>query len=174
MPSDLLATQNKATLVQKGFYDKEALELSEKYPHPPRPDSYILRPLDPRLLGNEHMLGQPNATVQVNQGLMAEIQYAQHLREYERGSRPDAPINPNAPKPIYSTQGHLGNVMPTMSVHDDNGQHLIPSTLEHPTTHSYDNRNMSNLKDKSVSRAGDGTNRTTVPSQLPGYNNAHD
>ena len=59
-----------------------------------------------------------------------------------------------------------------MSVHDDNGQHLIPLTLEHPppVTNSYDLRNHSNLKEKSVLNTGDGTNRTTVPSQLPGYN----
>ena len=34
-----------------------------------------LRPLDPRLLNNEGMLGPPNRTVQLNQELMAEIEY---------------------------------------------------------------------------------------------------
>ena len=57
MPTDLLTSQNKAELVQKGFYDKNALELSEKYTQNDRPDASRLRPLDPRFMENEHMLG---------------------------------------------------------------------------------------------------------------------
>ena len=102
---------------------------------------------------------------------MEEIQYSQHLREYERGLRPDAPVPLNRPKPVYSTTTHGHNVvaMPSMSTHDDVNNY-IPTTLEKPASHSYDMR--SNMKDKSVSQGGAGTNRTTVPSQLNG--NAHE
>jgi len=56
MPSDLLEAQNKAKLVQKGFYDKEALELVDGYPHAKTMD-YKLRQLDTRLSDNQYMLG---------------------------------------------------------------------------------------------------------------------
>ena len=62
MPSDLARVQAQSKLVQKGFYDKEALELDNKYEHT-KPDSYGLRKLDPRLRENEHMLGPPNVAV---------------------------------------------------------------------------------------------------------------
>ena len=87
--------------MQKGFYDKEALELANPYPHAKK-DGYNLRQLDPRLAGNEHMLGQPNAAVSVNKDLMEEILHAQHQREFERGLRPDPPAPLNRPKPVYS------------------------------------------------------------------------
>ena len=75
MPSDLLEAQQKAELVQKGFYDREPLELSHKYTGVPKHDPTRLRPLDPRLAANDHMLGNPNAAVQVNQELMEEVLY---------------------------------------------------------------------------------------------------
>ena len=49
--------------------------MDKKYEHS-KPDSYGLRQLDPRLKDNENMLGHPNVAVQLNQGLMAEIQHA--------------------------------------------------------------------------------------------------
>ena len=74
MPSDLQKTNANAKLVQKGFYDKETLVLSETYSHT-KPSSYGLRPLDPRLADNEHMLGLPNMAVTVDPALLAEIKY---------------------------------------------------------------------------------------------------
>ena len=50
------------------------------------------------------MLGHSNNAVQVDKNLMEEILHAQHMREYERGLRPDPPAPLNRPKPVYSTQ----------------------------------------------------------------------
>jgi len=63
----------------------------------------VLRPLDHRLQDNEQMLGEPNRAVQVNSELLAEILFAQHQREYERGLRPDPPVPANRARPVYQT-----------------------------------------------------------------------
>lgn len=51
MPSELFQAQNKAKLVQNGFYDKEALELDGGY-QKARGPNYVLRPYDHRLKDN--------------------------------------------------------------------------------------------------------------------------
>ena len=71
-PSDLQNARNNAELVQKGFYAKEALKLEKGYPT--KDPGAILRPLDPRLADNDHMLGWPNEAAGVNKDLMAEIE----------------------------------------------------------------------------------------------------
>jgi len=91
------------------------------------------------------MLGHPNAAVTVNSDLLAEIKYSQHLREYERGLRPDPPALNIVPKPVFS-------------IHANQETHL-----------EVDKEVLglkSKLKDKSTSSfpQGAGTNRTTVPS----------
>jgi len=101
MPSDLLKAQTQTQLVQKGFYDKEPLELANKYEHT-KPASYTLRPLDHRLTENSNMLGEPNRAVVVNAELMAEIQQAQHQREFDRGLRPDPPAPLHQSRTVYS------------------------------------------------------------------------
>lgn len=148
-PSDLLKAQAESELVQKGFYDVNALEISNKYPHT-RPENYALRPLDHRLATNAHMLGNPNAAVAVNAELLAEIKHSMHLREYERGLRPDPPAPKSVPKPVFSIQAK-----PHHS-HHDTEQEIFGAQAK--------------LKDKSTSSfpQGAGTNRTTVPSQFGG------
>ena len=79
-PSDLLNARNQAELVQKGYYAKEALVLDKAYPE--TQSGAVLRPLDPRLEKNNHMLGWPNEAVSVNEDLMAEIQKATNQRAY--------------------------------------------------------------------------------------------
>ena len=73
-PSDLKKARNEAELVQKGYYSKKALVLDNAYPE--KKSGEVLRPLDPRLEKNHHMLGWPNEAVSVNEDLMAEIQKA--------------------------------------------------------------------------------------------------
>ena len=92
---------------------------------------------------------------------MEEIKYNQHLREYERGFRTDAPgPAPQRPQPGFSPPAQPQAAM---------GRDLADSTIEQHVEASL--RSASYMKDKSVSSApgqGGATNRTTVPSQLAG------
>ena len=77
LPTDLARARANAELVQKGFYNKEPLELANAYQSSMAKNVGTgVQPLDPRIANGEPMLGTRNAAVAVNPDLMAEIEYA--------------------------------------------------------------------------------------------------
>ena len=83
LPTDLDRARSDAEIVQKGYYDKEALHLANGYKSALEANKGSgIQLLDPRIVNGQPMLGARNAAVTVNTDLMAEIKYANEMRAF--------------------------------------------------------------------------------------------